>query len=65
MIKLQAGKTITSQLRNMQIGDEMKIKFSEKLPHILKTLSSKLHREEGIAHEFTITDNYTIVKRIL
>lgn len=64
MIKLQAGKTITSQLRNMQIGDEMKIKFSEKLPHIIKTLSSKLYREEGIAHEFMITDNYTIVKRI-
>lgn len=64
MIRLQAGKSVTPQLRNMEVGVEMEVLFSEKLPHILKTLSLKLTREEGIVHEFTITDNSTIIKRI-
>lgn len=64
MIKLKAGKSVTSQLREIGLNDELEIMFQEKLPHIVRALCSKLTKNEGLHYEFQITNNSTIIKRI-
>lgn len=63
MKRLVPALTVTRQIRELEIGEELEILFTEKYPHIVKALARRL-TEEKMAFEVRLTDKSTIIKKV-
>lgn len=63
MKRLVPARTVTRQIRDLGIGEEMEILFTEKYPHLVKAIARKLSNE-NMGFEIHLTDNSTIIKKL-